>query len=129
MLPICCLKQQFHIFKTIKCCLGVYTGSVLETDRRNIDVKNRNPLVPPGTSARIMKNSVPVWTIANNIVKTVLCMNIAKYNVPTKLPAYVPDRSSLDLENACLKNSKNPLRKQKLKLERNRFSIIDFFCK
>lgn len=39
---------------------GFYTGNVLETDRRNIDVKNLNPLAPPGTSAKIMKNKVIV---------------------------------------------------------------------
>lgn len=35
-----------------------YTGNVFDTDRRNIEVKKRKPLEPPGTSAKIIKNNV-----------------------------------------------------------------------
>lgn len=55
-----------------------YTGNELDTDRRNIEVKNRKPLEPPGTSARIIKNSVIVCITAAIIVKMVFCINMAK---------------------------------------------------
>lgn len=53
----------------------------------------------------------------------VLCINIAKYKVASKLPAYVPDISSLAFENACLKNTRKPLRKQKLKVNNRMRSL------
>lgn len=55
-----------------------YTGSVVDTDRRNICVKNLKPVVPPGTSATIIKNNVTICTTANIMVKIVLCIIIAK---------------------------------------------------
>lgn len=94
---------------------------MLETDRRNIDVKNLKPVAPPGTSPNIMKNNVMTCISAAETVSKVLCINNAKYSVPTKLPAYVPDRTSLGFENACRKNTKKPLKKQKLKEDRTNF--------
>lgn len=55
-----------------------YTGSVVDTDRRNICVKNLNPAVPPGTSATIIKNNVTICITANTMVRMVLCIIIAK---------------------------------------------------
>lgn len=55
-----------------------YTGNELDTDRRNIDVKKRRPLAPPGTSPKIIRNNVMVWITAVTTVSRVLCINIAK---------------------------------------------------
>lgn len=86
----------------------------MDTDRRNIDVKNRIPLAPPGISPRTIRNNVTTCMIAVITVRIVLCRNRAKYNVAIKLPAYEPDTNKRGFENACRKNTMNPVRKQKL---------------
>lgn len=67
--------------------LFYYTGSVLDTDRRNREPKNLSPVAPPGTSAITINSNVIICTTAQTIVNPVLWTNIAKYSVARRLPA------------------------------------------